>query len=69
MVCPVRTRAPVIKAPLPASSDMLWFPLGVCAGLAVWLGFLFQLGPFERRARWRLAAERKRDGDTGVLEV
>jgi hypothetical protein len=49
---------------------MLWFPLGVCAGLAVWLSFLFQLGPFERRdARWRLAAEGKRDGDTGVLEV
>ena len=51
---------------------MLWFPLGVCAGLAVWLSFLFQLGPFERRARWRLAAERKRQDDAHgmvVLEV
>ena len=58
---------------------MLWFPLAVCAGLLVWLSFLFQLGPFERRdarwrraaegKRWRLAAEGKRDSDTGVLEV
>jgi hypothetical protein len=48
---------------------MLWFPLGVCVGLLVWLSYLFQLGPFERRARWRLEAERKRDTDTSVLEV
>jgi len=49
---------------------MLWFPLAVCAGLLVWLSFLFQLGPFDRSsdrrrdALWRVTAERKRDGDT-----
>ena len=60
----MRTRAPA------RYNQMLWFPLGVCVGLLVWMSFLFQLGPFERHARWRLEAERKRREDAMVvLEV